>query len=175
MTDDDPTAAGQQPTEALLAAYDAELRGAAEVSGAEDVVHEGPLFWAVFDHGGFVGYHDLGGLAGAALDDLVARTVAHFRDDTDVGSFEWKTRGHDDPADLGGRLEAQGLVPEPVSSARPPDRFAVRLTLPEPIGLEEDVRGWFSDLGQRVPRPRVRRDAIAQALRGPTPPAAATR
>lgn len=35
--------------------------------------------------------------------------------------------------------QAMGSAPEPVSPARPPDRFAVRLTLPEPIGLRADL------------------------------------
>lgn len=35
--------------------------------------------------------------------------------------------------------QALGLEPEPVSPARPPMHFAVRLTLPEPIGLRSDV------------------------------------
>jgi protein ImuB len=35
--------------------------------------------------------------------------------------------------------QALGLEVEPVSPARPPDRFAVRLTLPDPIGLAEDI------------------------------------
>ncbi|MEL6204032.1 MAG: DNA polymerase Y family protein [Pseudomonadota bacterium] len=35
--------------------------------------------------------------------------------------------------------QAMGTVPEPVSPAAAPPRFAVRLTLPEPIGLEDDV------------------------------------
>ncbi|SDK54550.1 Y-family DNA polymerase [Aliiruegeria lutimaris] len=42
--------------------------------------------------------------------------------------------------------QALGLVPEPVSPERPPDHFAVRLTLPEPIGLEEDVRAGLDRL-----------------------------
>ena len=42
--------------------------------------------------------------------------------------------------DLVRRLDqALGVEPEPVSPTRPPLRFAVRLGLPEPIGLEEDV------------------------------------
>ncbi len=42
--------------------------------------------------------------------------------------------------DLVRRLDqALGSEPEPVSPARPPLNFAVRLTLPEPIGLEEDI------------------------------------
>ena len=35
--------------------------------------------------------------------------------------------------------QAMGSVPEPVSPARPPHHFAVRMTLPNPIGLIEDV------------------------------------
>ncbi len=100
----------------LLTAYDDQLRTDAEVARAIEVARDGPLLLAVFDHGGFVSYRDLGGLDGDALDDLVERTVAHYRDDTDVDSFEWKSRGHDLPADLGDRLVAHGLVPEPVET-----------------------------------------------------------
>ena len=35
--------------------------------------------------------------------------------------------------------QALGRAPEPVSPARPPHVFALRLTFPEPIGLEADV------------------------------------
>ena len=35
--------------------------------------------------------------------------------------------------------QAMGSLPEPVSPAVPPDRFATRLSLPDPIGLEDDV------------------------------------
>ncbi|WP_299044939.1 DNA polymerase Y family protein [uncultured Tateyamaria sp.] len=35
--------------------------------------------------------------------------------------------------------QAMGSAPEPVSPAKPPDHFAVRMTLPDPIGLAEDV------------------------------------
>ncbi|WP_170419854.1 Y-family DNA polymerase [Ruegeria arenilitoris] len=35
--------------------------------------------------------------------------------------------------------QAMGSAPEPVSPARPPHHFAVRMTLPNPIGLAEDV------------------------------------
>lgn len=103
-------------TDELLTAYDEQLRTDAEMARADAVLRHGPLHWAVFDHGGFVSYRDLGGLRGADLDALIARTVAHFRDDTDVASFEWKSRGHDLPGDLGERLVAHGLVPEPVET-----------------------------------------------------------
>ncbi len=96
-----------------LTAYDEQLRTDAEMAGTHEVVREGPLLWGVFDHGGFVSYRDLAGLEGEALDALIERTVAHYRDDTDVTTFEWKSRGHDRPADLGERLVAHGLVAEP--------------------------------------------------------------
>ncbi|MDU8910761.1 DUF6504 family protein [Aestuariicoccus sp. MJ-SS9] len=35
--------------------------------------------------------------------------------------------------------QAMGSAPEPVSPAAPPDRFATRLSLPDPIGLESDI------------------------------------
>ena len=35
--------------------------------------------------------------------------------------------------------QAMGTEPEPITPAKPPDHFAVRLTLPEPIGLEDDM------------------------------------
>lgn len=35
--------------------------------------------------------------------------------------------------------QALGVEPEPITPAKPADHFAVRLTLPEPIGLETDV------------------------------------
>ena len=100
----------------LLTAYDDQLRTDAEMAGAHEVVRDGPLWWAVFEHGGFVSYRDLGGLEGAALDAAIDRTLAHYRDDTAVASFEWKSRGHDQPADLGERLLAHGLVAEPVET-----------------------------------------------------------
>ncbi len=96
----------------LLAAYDEQLRLDGEVGGAAEVARRGPVLWAVMEHGGFVTYRDLGGLEDGALDALIQETVAHFRDDTQVPTFEWKSRGHDHPADLGERLTAHGLVAE---------------------------------------------------------------
>ncbi|GAA1914476.1 GNAT family N-acetyltransferase [Nocardioides hwasunensis] len=83
---------------------------------AGEVDRDGPLWRGIFDHGGFVSYRDLDGIEGDALDDLIARTVVHYRDETDVDSFEWKSRGHDLPADLGERLVAHGFEAEPVET-----------------------------------------------------------
>jgi GNAT superfamily N-acetyltransferase len=99
---------------ALLAAYDAQLRGAAEVQGARSWDRSGPLWRAKFGHGGFVSYESLDDVAD--VDALIAETVAFFAGDPAMDEFEWKTRGHDRPADLGERLDANGLVPEEVET-----------------------------------------------------------
>lgn len=101
---------------ALLTAYDAQLRDSAETARADSVVRHGPVWWARFGSRGFVTYRDLGGLSGEALDRLIAETVAHFRDETDVARFEWKTRGHDRPVDHGARLAAQGVVADEIET-----------------------------------------------------------
>lgn len=111
-----PTEYGRRVrTEQLREAYDRQLRVDGELLGASLRRDEPPLSWAVFDHGGFVTYERLD-VEGESLDALIAETVAYFRDQTDVASFEWKTRGHDRPADLGERLVAHGLVAEPVET-----------------------------------------------------------
>ncbi|MDF1872365.1 DNA polymerase Y family protein [Vannielia sp.] len=46
--------------------------------------------------------------------------------------------------------QALGAAPEPVSPAREAPRFAVRLTLPEPIGLEADVSAGIDRLLPRL-------------------------
>ena len=132
----------------LLAAYDEHLREEGEMGGALSWERHGPVLWAVFGHGGFVSYRTLGGLEGAELDQLVEETVAHFRDDTDVASFEWKSRGHDAPADLGERLVAHGLVPDEEETVMLGDAtlLAGEVALPDGvllrrIGEAGDVRG----------------------------------
>lgn len=45
--------------------------------------------------------------------------------------------------------QAMGSAPEPVSPARPAHHFAVRLTLPDPIGLQEDV---MAGIDRMLPR-----------------------
>ncbi|MEL6617295.1 MAG: DNA polymerase Y family protein [Pseudomonadota bacterium] len=46
--------------------------------------------------------------------------------------------------------QAMGSAPEPVSPARPPDHFAVRMTLPDPIGLADDVMAAIDRLLPRL-------------------------
>jgi protein ImuB len=61
--------------------------------------------------------------------------------------------------------QAMGSAPEPVSPARLPDHFAVRLTLPEPIGLKEDVMAGLDRLLPRLCERLRERGKGVRALR----------
>lgn len=105
MTDLDPGA--------LRAAYDSQLRPEIPdpVPAGVTVEWDGPLVRILgLDHGGFLTYRTLDGLAGAELDALIARQVELFRQRGE--SVEWKLNAHDEPADLPDRLRAAGFVPE---------------------------------------------------------------
>jgi hypothetical protein len=98
---------------AYRAAYDSQLRarvapGSATYRSVETV---GPVVRKVYESGhGFIGYQNLGGLDGPALDSFIAAQRDHF---TALGlEVEWKHHSHDLPADLPERLRAAGFVPE---------------------------------------------------------------
>lgn len=100
----------------LLRAYDAELRTHAELADCDEVTRMGPLWLGTFPERGrgFLTYRSLDGVRGAALDALVDDVIAHYAADDRVQRFEWKTRGHDEPADLLDVLRRHGLrVEEP--------------------------------------------------------------
>jgi GNAT superfamily N-acetyltransferase len=120
----------------LLAAYDAQLRGAAEVQGALSSDRSGPLWRALVNRGGFVSYEsleDLGTLE--AVDALIAETVAFFAGHAEVEEFEWKTRGHDWPPELDELLRAHGLEPDEVETVMVGEarHLAVDVELPEGV------------------------------------------
>jgi len=95
----------------LRAAYDAQLRDGLQLPPVpgEAVERDGPLIRRL-GRGprGFVLYRDLGGVEGAALDELIARQVAIFASRGEL--CEWKLHGHDLPTDLPDRLRAAGFV-----------------------------------------------------------------
>ncbi|MGW1838630.1 GNAT family N-acetyltransferase [Streptomyces sp. NPDC002067] len=95
----------------LLAAYDERMRGVpAELPRGVTLEQDGPVTRLTGQFRGFVsGPPDLG-VDGAALDALIARQCAVFAARGEA--VEWKTRGHDRPADLPERLRAAGFVPE---------------------------------------------------------------
>jgi GNAT superfamily N-acetyltransferase len=118
---------------ALLAAYDAQLRGDAEMAGAVSWDRAGPLWRALFNSGGFVSYESLEGVAD--VDGLIAETVGYFADNPAMEEFEWKTRGHDWPPDLGERLEAHGLVPEELETVMVGEATALDVDVELPDAL----------------------------------------
>lgn len=144
----------------LRAAYDAQLRPELPdpLPPGVTVERDGPLYRVLgLDHRGFLTYRDLGGLSGAALDELIARQVEVFRQRGEA--VEWKLASHDEPADLPERLRAAGFVPEdretvvigpvaPLSAALPvlPDGVRLRevtgrADLDRIVAMEEAVWG----------------------------------
>ncbi|MDX6329988.1 MAG: hypothetical protein QOI83_2371 [Streptomycetaceae bacterium] len=121
-------------------AYDSQLRarvvaGSAAYRSVESV---GPVVRKIYESGhGFIGYQDLGGLDGAALDSFIAAQRDHF---TALGlEVEWKHHSHDLPADLPERLRAAGFVPEEPETVLIGDaaRLASPAELPEGVRLRE--------------------------------------
>jgi GNAT superfamily N-acetyltransferase len=98
---------------ALREVYDAELRAwvPAKLPPQASIDHDGPVLRVVgLDNRGFVTYRSLAGLTGAEVDVLIARQRDFFAARGE--GVEWKLHGHDEPADLAGRLVAAGFVPE---------------------------------------------------------------
>lgn len=120
-------------TEDLLALYDGQLRGAAETAAGVESDSDGPLIRIHYPHRGFVSYRNLAGLTGAELDTLIARQVAYFGKRGEA--FEWKTRGHDLPADLPDRLVAAGFVAEAPETVLVGDAAAMAAEVVLPVGV----------------------------------------
>jgi predicted N-acetyltransferase YhbS len=132
----------------LLAAYDDQLRTDAETPSATAVARLGPLRLVTFAGGrGFITYRDLGGADAAAIVQLVADALDHYRSDASITRVEWKTRGHDHAPGLHEALVAHGFVPDERESIMigEAERLAVDVPLPEGVTLrrvtaEADVR-----------------------------------
>lgn len=122
----------------LLAAYDSQLRAAAETSHALQKEVRGPLHLAVFSGGyGFVGYADLGGADAGGVAALVDAALEHFRGMPGVTSVEWKTRSHDVAPGLHEALTQRGFVPEDPESIMIGDAEALAGVVVEvPPGVE---------------------------------------
>ncbi|MER7456280.1 GNAT family N-acetyltransferase [Micromonospora sp. NPDC126480] len=152
----------------LRDSYDRHLRAHVPdpLPAGVSVERDGPLLrFLGFDEGGFLTYRDLGGLTGDALDELIGRQVAIFRDRGEP--VEWKLHGHDEPADLPERLRAAGFVPAeretvvigpaaPLAAALPVVPEGVRLRevtaradLDRIVVMEEAV--WGTDRGHLAP------------------------
>ncbi len=137
----------------MLRAYDFQLRGPAEVVGAHDVTRIGPLWFAVFGAGsGFIGYRDLGGATGADLDELIESALAHIRGLPQITEVEWKTRGHDAPADLPSRLIDHGFAPEEAETVMVGEAAHLDAEVDLPDGVVVRRAGVGGDLTDDVER-----------------------
>jgi GNAT superfamily N-acetyltransferase len=181
-----PVAPSAKPTE-LLATFDAQLRGVVPDSLPEGVTLErdGPLLrYTDRRGGGWLDYHDLGGLEEAELDELIARQTRVF---AERGMrFEWKYFAHDLPPDLPERLVAAGLEPEEVEAMMVAEVAAIAAAprVPEGVTLAEvtaredfdriaameetiwrDQRGWLADMleSERAVDPDALTVVVAEA------------
>lgn len=133
-------------TETLRRLYDDQLRGDAEIGQASSSERAGPLWRTRFAGQGFVTYRSLDGVGGHELDQLIKDTVTYYRDVTECHEFEWKTRGHDLPADLPARLVAHGLEPKEVETVMIGAAEAMAVDVPLPDGVSVRRAGDGRDL-----------------------------
>jgi len=120
----------------LLALYDEQVRPAetANLPPGAHAEQDGPVVRVVgHRRRGFVnGSRDLG-LTGAGLDALIARQRDFFAARGEA--VEWKTRGHDLPADLPRRLAAAGFVPEQPETVLIGEAAELARTTSSPAGV----------------------------------------
>jgi len=120
----------------FLAAYDSQLRGAAETSGALAVRRLGPLWLITLAHGrGLVTYRDLAGADAGLLRCWVEEALRHFQADRHHAEVEWKTRGHDVAPELHDALVAQGFQAEEQESILVGEASKLVADVPLPEGV----------------------------------------
>ncbi|MCC5036138.1 GNAT family N-acetyltransferase [Streptomyces sp. WAC 00631] len=122
-------------TAAILALYDDQMRrGAPADSAGARVERVGDVVRQLGAEGAWncVLWSDLGA---DSADAAIAAQIRHF---ASLGQeFEWKLYGHDRPADLGERLRAAGLIPEPEETlmVAPTQELSTAVELPDGLSL----------------------------------------
>jgi hypothetical protein len=120
----------------MLARYDDQLRTVVPDPLPEGlrIERDGPLVRYIgYANGGGIGYRDLDGIEGAELDDLIDRQIRAFAERGEA--FEWKSHGHDRPADLPDRLLAHGFEPEDLETIVIASVAAIALEASAPDGV----------------------------------------
>jgi hypothetical protein len=131
----------QLPLAEIRAAYDAQVRRSTLPDEPGAVVETaGPVIRTLSPAGpSRVNWSDLDA---ATADAVIAEQVAFFAGRGEA--FEWKMYDYDEPADLGARLAAAGLVPDEreVVMAAPTAHIAALTAGPPPAGIRvEQVHG----------------------------------
>ncbi|MCX3062851.1 GNAT family N-acetyltransferase [Streptomyces beihaiensis] len=181
--------------EAVRALFDRQLRREARSwEAGVRLEHVGHVVRRVGPKAGWNGvvWSGFDGLSNAAVDAAVAEQARFFRE---LGrEAEWKTYGHDEPADLGARLAGAGFVAEETETlmiaptaalatdATPPEGIELLpVTRPDQVGLVERVHDLVfedcrSSVGHEV-RGQLERDPATVpavvALHGAEPVSAA--
>ncbi|MDR6867844.1 GNAT superfamily N-acetyltransferase [Microbacterium resistens] len=120
----------------LLAAYDAELRGERELTGALSATSVGPVWFGVFPGGtGFVGYRDLGDLDERGVRALVEDIAQRVAGDAGLHEAEWKTRAHDRAPGLLEALAEAGFAAEETESVMIGEASGLVQDVPLPPGV----------------------------------------
>jgi GNAT superfamily N-acetyltransferase len=147
---------------AMLAAYDDQMRRWVPADPPPQHHYEqlGPVLRVLGQHRGFISSDQNIGVQGAELDALIATHVDFFAERGEA--VEWKTRGHDEPADLPSHLIAAGFVPEDQETVMIglAEQMAVEPVLPEGVTLRQvqqrddferiaamESQVWGTDLG----------------------------
>jgi GNAT superfamily N-acetyltransferase len=139
----------------LLARYDEQERRELATREGESSERVGGVVRTIFASGrGFVTAVDLDV---HSVDAAIAEQVGYFASlDEGAGrSFEWKVYGHDEPADLGQRLDAAGFVAEEdealvVGSTDDVLRATEGTRLPDGVRLRETDSATLEDDARRV-------------------------
>ncbi|WCD88822.1 hypothetical protein KPP03845_105232 [Streptomyces xanthophaeus] len=162
----------------VRARYDAEMRRDAQPDTAQARVERagavvrhyvpGPHGWNV------VLWSDLDE---ENADAEIAAQVAFFSGPGLASEFEWKLYSHDRPADLGERLRAAGLVPEPAETlmvartadlaglpVEPPEGITLRVVTDE-AGVDLMMQAHAGAFGEE--RPRIREQILSLVTHEP--------
>ena len=91
-------------------AYTEQVRGQVTEDDGRTYERSGPVVRSYGDGRGFIGYQDLQGLEGDALDRFIDEQRDFFQARNE--GFEWKYHGYDLPEDLPERLVKAGLTPD---------------------------------------------------------------
>jgi ribosomal protein S18 acetylase RimI-like enzyme len=91
-----------------------------------------------------------------------------------VETFEWKSRGHDLPADLGDRLVAHGFVAEPIETVMIGEASSLAVDVPLPPDVVVRRVGEGGDLRDDVSRMLAAQESVFGDGRGPSVDSALT-
>lgn len=119
--------------EAVLAAFDAQIRRHPGLSGPGEVVEREERVVRIMSAGdGWTGV-TWSDLDDATVDEVVAAQVSRFAQQ--ARAWEWTHYSYDRPVDLPERLTAAGLTPEPAEALMIAEIADLALDVPTPVGV----------------------------------------